>query len=587
MHHPGLRSRRSASVAARHAEGDSGGSRLRRRARSRIADRARRDRRPRRAYRTAIPGSTRDVGDAIAPSGEIHLLFNAGEADARIQSLSHPAESLDVAHATDLEFVEGDILVVARLPGQAFLRFRVSTGSQEELPYLNARGYDGRGIARTPDGRVVFWNGGSYAHATLARPRYIPRGRVTSFRFDSGRFQTVWGRVFIDACISRGTEVRAFCLTLDELPEDATLLPRTPPANTVTMTVHRPDLSPPMPPEAMVRYAEAEQRLHRRETGIEQPWVCRADDDVFRTYEAPVIAEAGRYLWVVLELIGGTRSTPRIKNIRVEYPSHDLMRRLPKLYSRDLVAADFLRRYLSILEGNFNEIDVRAGTRHALLDPRAAPKELLPWLGGFVGLLTDERWSERAKRELIEHAIWLFRYRGTVMGVRRFLEIYLDQRVVMLEHFKVRGLGGAFVGEEDALASSSVVGAGFRVGGRVGEEERVSINEQSIENAFQTHAHRFSVIIAASLTREQQEVIAHILEVHRPVHTICELCTVDAGMRVGIGLYTEVTSVVGRGAGFGELQIGGSLLGRGNVLGRPGPGTRVGGSRLGGDARVG
>ena len=95
------------------------------------------------------------------------------------------------------------------------------------------------------------------------------------------------------------------------------------------------------------------------------------------------------------------------------------------------------------------------------------------------------------------------------------------------------------------------------------------------------------MIIAASLTREQQEVIAHILEVHRPVHTICELCTVDAGMRVGIGLYTEVTSVVGRGAGFGELQIGGALLGRGNVLGRPGPGTRVGGSRLGGDARVG
>lgn len=523
----------------------------------------------------------------VAPNGDIHLLFNAGEPGAHIQSLSDNADMLAIPHATDLEFVEADILVVARLPGQSFLRFRVAPGSREEMPHLNARGYDGRGIARTPDQRIVFWNGTGHAHATLARLRYIPHGRVTSFRFDSGLFQTVWGRIFVDACIPKGTELRIFCLALDEPPEDSPLLPRTPPANSVTMTIHRPDLSPPMPPEALVSHAKAAQRLHRRETGIEQPWVCRAEDDAFRTYETPVIAEPGRYLWVVVEFIGGARSTPRVKNLRAEFPAHELMRRLPKLYSRDLVAAEFMHRYLSILDGSLNEIDARASTRHALLDPRGAPKELLPWLGGFVGLVTDERWSERAKRELIENAIWLFRYRGTVMGVRRFLEIYLDQQVIILEHFKVRGLGGGFVGEDDALASSSVVGAGFRVGGKVGEEQHVSINEQSIEDAFETHAHRFSVIVAASLTREQQEVVAHILDEHRPAHTIYELCTVDAGMRVGIGLYAELTSVVGRGAGFGELQVGGSLLGRSDVLGRPGPGTHAGSSLLGLDARVG
>ena len=524
---------------------------------------------------------------ALAPGGEWYVLYNAGEADARIQSLSDPTDFLGVAFATDLVFVDRDVLVVARLPGQVFLRFRVSAGSREELPHLNARGYDGRGIVPTPDERVLFWDGAAYAHATLARPHYIPRGRVTSFRLDSGRFQTAWGRLFIDACVPKGTAVRAFCLALDEPPEGAVVLERTPPANTVTMVVHRPDLSPPMPPKALVVDAEADQLLHRRETGIELPWVCRGHDDPFQTYEAPVIAEPGRYLWIVLELVGGTRSTPRIRNLRVEYPSHQLLRRLPKLYSRDSIAADFLRRYLAILDGSIHEIDARAGARHALIDPRGTPKDLLPWLGGFVGLVTDERWPEGAKRELIENAIWLFRYRGTVMGLRGFLEIYLGQRVIILEHFKVRGLGGALVGEEDALASSSVVGAGFRVGGRVADEDRVSINEQSIEDAFETHAHRFSVIIAASLTREQQEVIAYILDVHRPAHTIYELCTVDAGMRVGIGLYTELTSVVGRGAGFGELQVGGSLLGRGNLVGRPGPGTRVGGSRLGGDARVG
>jgi phage tail-like protein len=536
----------------------------------------------------ALPAVVTAPSRIAAPApGELYLLEAGGTESARILPLARVDEAIEVPFATDLEFLEQEVLVVARLPGQDFLRLRVATGAQEELPHLKARHYDGRGIVRTPDGRIGFWTGSGFAHATLARLRYIPEGRVTSFRLDSGEFQTHWGRVFIDACIPKGTQVRAHCLVMDEPPEDIELLERTPPDNTLSMTIHRPDLSPPMPPRVMVEDVVVTQDLQRRENGNELPWTCRPRDDAFETYEAPVIAAPGRYLWVVLELKGGARVTPRIRSLRVEYPAHDWLRRLPRIYSRDEAIADFLRRYLALFEGKLRDLDLRAANRHVLLDPKAAPAEVLPWLAGFIGLLLDERWPERARRELIENGIWLFRFRGTVMGVKRFLEIYLGRRITLVEHFKVRGLGGAIVGADDALTSNAIVGAGFRVGGRVGDEQAISINEQSIEDAFETHAHRFSVIVSASLSQEQHEVIAHILDEHRPAHTLYDLCSVDAGMRAGIGLYVELTTIVGRSAAFGRLQVGGSLIGRGAVLGRPGPGTRIGGSRLGSDSRVG
>jgi hypothetical protein len=60
-----------------------------------------------------------------------------------------------------------------------------------------------------------------------------------------------------------------------------------------------------------------------------------------------------------------------------------------------------------------------------------------------------------------------------------------------------------------------------------------------------SHAHRFSVLIPASLTEEQLDVVRRILEVHRPAHTIFDVCTVGAGMRVGRGLHVGISSMVG------------------------------------------
>jgi phage tail-like protein len=526
---------------------------------------------------------------AVAPAGEgggggLYLLTGARTEAARVVPFDRPGEAFEVPWATDLDFTGPATLVVARRPGEAMARFAVAPGERVVETPLTAKGYDGRGIAAAPDGRVAFWSTRGLRHAVAARLRYATDGRVYGFRLDAGEFQTVWGRLFIDACIPRDTAVRVACVTADEPPVGPEK-PRQPPPG-AAFTLVRPDLSPPLVAEALDPAPGDFRPLHRRAGGRELPWVPATGE--LATWEAPIDAPPGRYLWVTLELTGNTRFTPRVASLRAEHPGHDLLRRLPKVYSRQPRSADFLRRFLAPLEGTVADLDARATARRALLDPASAPPEALDWLASLVGLALDQRWPEPARRRLIAEAAWLFRFRGTLPGLVRLLALYLDREPILIEHYRVRGLGGAIVGAAGELGSQAVLGAGFRVGGAVGERREVAVlGTGGDEVSFDRHAHRFTVVVPASLDAEQLAVVEHLLEEHRPAHTLYDLCTVDAGMRAGIGLYAGLTSAVGRGAGFAELQLGGTPLGRTALVGRPAPGTRPEGSRAGLDSRVG
>jgi hypothetical protein len=182
---------------------------------------------------------------------------------------------------------------------------------------------------------------------------------------------------------------------------------------------------------------------------------------------------------------------------------------------------------------------------------------------------------------------WLFRFRGTLPGLQRFLAIYLGYDVTILEKFRLRGLGGALLGATSGAAfTSSVLGAGFRVGGAIDSATATSL-QGTLQDAFTTHAHRFSVLIPGTLTDEQRAVVLEVLRVHRPAHTLFEICPIGSGMRLGRGLHVGLSSIVGRTAEFTSLQVGTWRLGRDEIVGRAEPGVRPGSSRLGSNSRVG
>jgi phage tail-like protein len=434
---------------------------------------------------------------------------------------------------------------------------------------------------------VLFWTALGPRHAVAARTRYQADARIVGCRLDGVEFQRSWGRIFIDACVPRETSLALQCIVTDDddTPDDQRLL-RLPPVNLPDPQIVHDELSPVMPDAAQVQPRdEVAGRVVRRINGSELPWLPPNPDDTFATYEATGTEQRGRYLWLVLVLAGNTRTTPRVRSVRVANPAHDLLRRLPQVLWRDGASESFLQRFLAPLAGTLTELDARASRRRALIDPASAPPEALAWLAGFVGLAFDQRWPVAVRRQLIAEAMPLFRFRGTVSGLQRFIQIVTGVAPVIIEQFRLRG--GAVIGNAEPGGSRAIVGAGLRVGGRVGDINLAPLDQASVDDAFQTHAHRFTVMLPALLSDDTLALADWVLERHRPAHTAVTLCSAGSGLRVGRGLHVGLTSVVGRSSGWQTLQLGATALGRDAVVGWPRLGTTPAASRVGFDTRAG
>lgn len=497
---------------------------------------------------------------AVLADGRLVALDRAGTADARLVFVDRDIELARVPWAGDVVADRDGALVVAGRPGDLLRRFAVDGVIASPLPPLDAPGYDGRGVVATPDGGVSYFDErGALEPALAVRVRHAQRGRVTTYRLDSGAFQSQWGRLFVDACIPQGTDLRAFFATSDE-PHDDAALPALPPGPGAADAWTPPPIPDELAPPALDDPTALGAPLHRR-GDREIPWTL-PEDDAFATYEAPVDAPPGRYLWVTLDFTGDSRATPRVRHVRVEQSAHALVRRLPRTFSRDAGAASFLLRYLAPLEGLLNQLETASLVRHVLLDPHAAPAEALPWLASFVDLALDERWSLDVRRRMIAEAVPLFRRRGTVGGLTRLLQIVTGTRPVLLEGFMRRG-GLAALGEKNAAAA---LGIDARAGGaRPGH----------------AHAHRFSVWVPASLDDEQRKMVTELVELHKPAHTAFDLCSGEPGFVVGRALYVEVTTAVGRSGCLRQTQLDAALLGRDTVIGRAREGAHLGATALG------
>lgn len=515
---------------------------------------------------------------AVAPDGSVWLMLR-GEAGAWIvrmtgERLDHP---ISVPGADDFDIDGSGDVVVTGPADYDLLVWAVGGKAAEPAAPLAARGYDGRGIAVTPEGRIGFWTARGFRLARPLTVRYpAATGYVDTYRLDSQAYRQRWGRLFLEACIPSGTKVEVGFATADDLPRLEEMM------NT------RPGSASPaleFAPGSAGDLLNTVYPLHRRETGRELTWTPLDRGDRFEVYEAPVRAGPGRYLWLRLRLTGTSTLTPRIRAVRVECEGHDLLRRLPRTYQDDAVAAAFLWRYLAMIDGVLSEMDWRAQQRDLLFDPWGAPTELLGWLASLIGLTLDQRWPEPARRAVLAEAICLFRRRGTVPGLKRMLEMYLQSPVIIVEAFQLRGRGGAFVGgaEGDPDAASAVVGTSLRVGGEV--SPATAPRAGGPPDAFATHAHRFSVLISRDLDPGQLAVVRDLLELNRPAHTVVEICA-GQGMRVGVGLYLAVSTAVGPGSAFAAAVVGRSSAGGGTVVGHGRAGVRVGATRLAGNVAV-
>lgn len=432
-----------------------------------------------------------------------------------------------VGGASDLAVDADGHVVVAPCPGpegERLLLRRFAPGESDwstEHP-LDATGYDGGGIVRTRDGRMGYFTRAGFRIAVATPVRYAVAGTVLTYRLDCGRHHNRWGRVLLEGSAPNGTTLAVTTAATDD---------------------------PDAPAPTVGTATASATPVHPRPDPVTPWWPT---DPCATTFEAPSTSTPGRYLWVAVVLHGDQRRTPRLRELRVEQTAHSLARRLPAIYSADPAQEDFLHRYLATVDGLLHDLDLRSRCRDLLVDPHGTPGEALDWLASFLGLVLDERWAENARRQLVAEIAGLYRMRGTVWALRRYLQLYLA--------------GDRATDPATALPEPVVL-------------ERFRLRHGTAPYAG--HAHRFTVLVPQPLDAEAEAVVRHVLETERPAHTAYDLCTVEAGLRVGRGAHLGLSTVVGPTGAFDRAVTGSSVLGRRTILGPPigellGSLTRVG-----------
>lgn len=452
---------------------------------------------------------------------------------------------VETTEATDLDVLPDGTIIVAGAPGEPFRRW-APTG-RVELEPVGAPGFDGGAICVDPRGHVAYTTATGIRWTTGSVARHVTEGAVTIGPLDSQVDRTCWGRVFFSACLPKGTSMSVRAVTADD-------------AST----------QPIFDGDAFGVYRQPEQ-----DTGA----------DEFPTYEAPVPAPRGRYLWLEVTLKGTQRVTPRLRAVKVERPGHALLDSLPRVFSRDENAAAFLFRMLAPAEGMLHDLDQRADRRaDVLLDPATVRADRLRWLASLLGLTLDPRWPEDARRTLLAEAFELFRYRGTVRALRRMADIYLDRRTQIIEHWQLRGIGGTVLGTTPEGDKTPNIGASVRETGTLG---RFAVGGTVLQpTSFDTSAHRFTLLVPGSLTDEQCSVLTDLLQTQAPAHTVGSVQELGAGMRVGT-VRVGITSFVGPAADWIPLRLGDVRLGADGVVGTPAVGSRLGQDSYAGQVLVG
>lgn len=105
---------------------------------------------------------------------------------------------------------------------------------------------------------------------------------------------------------------------------------------------------------------------------------------------------------------------------------HPLGAHLPALYqSKDPFALGLAGAFDEVMAPIFASLD----NFEAYLDPTVAPADFLDWLGTWVAVALDDSWTLERRRDFVARATGLYRVRGTVSGLKDFLEVVTGSEV--------------------------------------------------------------------------------------------------------------------------------------------------------------
>ena len=292
-------------------------------------------------------------------------------------------------------------------------------------------------------------------------------------------------------------------------------------------------------------------------------------------FDALILSQPGRFLWLRIQFRGNGKATPRIANLKVEFPRISLCRYLPAIFGAEPVSAAFTDRFLSLFDTTFRGIERQIDYQARLFDPLSAPSDkeggskgdFLSWLGTWIGITLDRQWPEAKRRRILKEASKLFPLRGTPRGLVEQLLLILDvptkegcnrgvhlcerERLpLVLEHFKLRKwlyLGSQRLGSQARLWGERIVNRSQLDKTAQTEVTQLIGTQDPLRDPFHKYAHTFSVFLPAAKVRDDgaRRAIENVIEREKPAHTQANLVLVEPRFRIGIQSMIGYDTVVG------------------------------------------
>ena len=436
---------------------------------------------------------------------------------------------------------------------------------------------------------------------SLPRRRRDGQGDVMA-PLDSGDAGTVWHRVFLEADLPSGCGVRLELATSDNghspsepeawHPHDFGTVPR----------------ADSGAPRAHWLRTPSELPFHEGWLGLPpRPGRCGLFSVLVQRSTRRVRDLVGRYLHIRAHFHGTGAATPRVAALRVYGPRFSYVDQyLPEIYreqefGRDADAvsststpADFLQRFTALFEGVLTPLEDRVRDAWMVTDPTVAPSEGLDWLAQWMGLTLDPALDPAARRRVLAHASELARWRGTIRGLRRVLDLVLGEdtaqtgSVVLLEDWRLRRtwatiLGADLAEEDDPLlvgwvqSGNSYVGDTLVLGDEqhteflalFGDDVALSDDEQdAVQSFYERTAHRLTVLVHVQTSDERVALIRSVVERWVPATVQFRVHRVSRHLLVGVAALVGVDTHLGREPSPRPVRIGRSQIGLRDVLKR-------------------
>ena len=422
---------------------------------------------------------------------------------------------------------------------------------------------------------------------------------------DGGEANHHWHRLFIEAVIPEGCGIKIWLAATNEVTKFNDILPEhwyEHRFGMIFQTTTRSDIPvaawEPFESELPYQCGGLPCEIKRDEAGVFSVLIQRSSRRVRNL--------TGRYLHVHVELTGQGRNTPELFSVRAYGSRFSYVDQyLPQLYRESLyapdadepgnaTAADYLARMVTNFEGVLTQIEDRVAHSYLLTDPMKVPAENLSWLASWIGFDLNQSLPETVQRYFVQSAAELYKWHGSLRGLKLALEIATQGAVsggeiIVLEDFRLRRTFASIIGadlenENDPLTAGVSVSGNSFVGDTlfVGDENQkefmalfsadlpVDTSEQSaIEQLFDRLAHRITILVHETVQPQDLGLIKHIAKQETPAHVALRVLPASHSFLVGMSALVGVDSYLAHRAVPAAALIGNALLGKNHFIKGP------------------